>query len=99
MLQAVQLFNRPIHRDSFPAPKAADLVVDGVDSVGAPLVGVSSGSIIGAAEWFAPETVGLVALDRGDEHRYGAAGLTAGARRLWDKPRGPAAQGASPGSV
>jgi hypothetical protein len=53
--------------------------VDGVDSVVAALVGgLIAGLIIGAAEWLAPEAVGLAALDRGDEHRSGR-GLTAGA--------------------
>src|SRR5688572_21623317 len=41
-----------------------------------------------------PEAVGLVALDRGDEHRNGRRPhRRRGTRRLRDKPRGPAAHG------
>src|SRR5918994_3969432 len=57
----------------------ADLVVDGVDSVGAALLaGLIAGTIIGAAEWFAPRRwiswLWIVATSVGM-----AAGLTAGA--------------------
>ena len=50
----------------------ADLVVDGVDSVGAAMIGgLTAGLVIGAARMVRLEAVGLVALDRGYEHRNG----------------------------
>jgi hypothetical protein len=77
----------------------ADLVVDGVDSVGASLVGgLNRGPNYRSGRMVRPEAMGLVALDRGNEHRNGRGPHhRRSTRRLRDKPRRPRAMGAITG--
>ena len=66
----------------------ADLVVDGVDSVGAALVGgIIAGLVIGAAEWFALRRWVSWLWIVGDEHRNGRRPhRRRGTGRLRNKP-------------
>lgn len=81
---------------SFPiGGYVADLVVDGVDSVGAALVaGLIVGAVIGAGGVVRLAAAGLVALDPGDDRGNGCGtGRGSGPGRLRDRPSRPRPDG------